>query len=40
MSIVFHENRTILKMKGKYVEETITTIIFSYFIIKFNILVH
>ena len=40
MSIVFHENRTILKTKGKEFEETITTINFSYFIIKFNILVH
>ena len=40
MSIIFHENRTILKMEGKYVEETITTINFSYFMIKFKILVH
>ena len=40
ISIVFHENRTILKMEGKYVEETITTINFSYFMIKFKILVH
>ena len=40
MSIVFHENRPILKTKGKEFEEIITTINFSYFIIKFNILVH
>ena len=40
MSIVFHENRTILKMDSKYVEETITTINFSYFMIKFKILIH
>ena len=40
MSIVFHENGTILKMKGKEFEETIMTINLSYFIIKFKILVH
>ena len=40
MSFVFPENRTILKTKGKEFEEAITTINFSYFIIKFNILVH
>ena len=40
MSIVFHENRTIKKMEGKQVEETITTINFSYFIVKFKIPAH
>ena len=35
MSIVFYENRTILLMEGKEVEETIKTITFSYFIITF-----
>ena len=38
--IVFHENIAILKMEGKKVEETIKTINFSYFIIKFKISVH
>ena len=40
MAFVFHENRTILKSEGKQVEETIKTINFSYFIIKFKIPVH
>ena len=40
ISIVFHENGTILKMEGKEVKETIKTINFSYFIIKFKILVY
>ena len=40
MSFVFHENRTILKMEGKEVEETIKTINFSYFIFKCKIPVH
>ena len=40
MSIVFHENRTFLKMKDEEFEETITAIDLSYFIIKVNILVH
>ena len=40
MFIVFHENRTILKLEGNEVEETITTINFFKFIIKFKIPVY
>ena len=40
MAIVFHENRTFLKMEGKAVQETIKTINFSSVIIKFKIPVH
>ena len=35
LSIVFDENRTVLQMEGKAVDETIKTTTFSYFIIKF-----